>query len=165
MSKLIYRVVSACGALGYGFPKASMDKAIEGRVDAIVSDAGSMDAGPYFLGTGTQYFEREAVRCDYTHMVRAGLAMVINAQTGIELSTERMMKLAAARNLCRMIVINKIDADNVDTQVQRILDTAAARQPVARYAHLATPAEIAENDFNLNIPRYVDTFEEEEEHP
>ncbi len=40
--------------------------------------------------------------------------IVINAQTGIELSTERMMKLAAARNLCRMIVINKIDADNVD---------------------------------------------------
>ena len=40
--------------------------------------------------------------------------VVINAQTGIELSTERMMKLAAARGLCRMIVINKIDADNVD---------------------------------------------------
>lgn len=40
--------------------------------------------------------------------------VVINAQTGIELSTERMMRLAAARNLCRMIVINKIDADNVD---------------------------------------------------
>lgn len=73
MSKLIYRVVSACGALGYGFPKESMEKAIEGRVDAIVSDAGSMDAGPYFLGTGTQYFEREAVKADYTHMVRAGL--------------------------------------------------------------------------------------------
>jgi hypothetical protein len=73
MSKLIYRVISACGALGYGFPKESMDKAIEGRVDAIVSDAGSMDAGPYFLGTGTQYFEREAVKADYTHMVRAGL--------------------------------------------------------------------------------------------
>ena len=74
MSKLIYRVVSACGALGYGFPKASMDKAIEGRIDAIVSDAGSMDAGPFYLGTGTQYFEREAVKADYTHMVRAGLA-------------------------------------------------------------------------------------------
>ena len=40
--------------------------------------------------------------------------VVINAQTGIELSTERMMKFAAARKLCRMIVINKIDADNVD---------------------------------------------------
>jgi elongation factor G len=40
--------------------------------------------------------------------------IVINAQTGIELSTERMMKLTTARDLCRMIVINKIDADNVD---------------------------------------------------
>lgn len=73
MSKLIYRVVSACGALGYGFPKESMDKALEGRIDAIVSDAGSMDAGPYYLGTGRQYFERAAVKADYTHMVRAGL--------------------------------------------------------------------------------------------
>ena len=50
-----------------------------------------------------------------------------------------------------------------EADLQRILDTAAARQSVARYAHLATPAEIAENDFNLNIPRYVDTFEEEAE--
>lgn len=40
--------------------------------------------------------------------------VVINAQTGIELSTERMMKFAAERNVCRMILINKIDADNVD---------------------------------------------------
>ncbi len=40
--------------------------------------------------------------------------VVINAQTGIELSTERMMRFAANRGLCRMIVINKIDADNVD---------------------------------------------------
>jgi len=40
--------------------------------------------------------------------------VVINAQTGIELTTERMMRYAAGRNLCRMIVINKIDAENVD---------------------------------------------------
>ena len=40
--------------------------------------------------------------------------VVVSALTGIELSTERMMKLAGARGLCRMIVINKIDADNVD---------------------------------------------------
>ena len=50
-----------------------------------------------------------------------------------------------------------------EADLQRVLDTAAARQPVAKYAHLASPAEIAENDFNLNIPRYVDTFEEEAE--
>lgn len=32
-----------------------------------------------------------------------------------------------------------------------------------KYAYVATPEEIAENDYNLNIPRYVDTFEEEAE--
>jgi hypothetical protein len=72
MAKLIYRVVSACGALGYGYPKESLDEALKGRVDAIISDAGSMDAGPYYLGTGTEYFEREAVKADYRHMVEAG---------------------------------------------------------------------------------------------
>ena len=40
--------------------------------------------------------------------------IVINAQTGIELMTERLMRQAAERQLCRMIVINKIDADNLD---------------------------------------------------
>ena len=40
--------------------------------------------------------------------------VVINAQNGIELSSQRMMKLAEARGVCRMIVINKIDAENVN---------------------------------------------------
>ena len=40
--------------------------------------------------------------------------IVIDAQTGIELATERMMRAAQARGLARMIVINKIDADNID---------------------------------------------------
>ena len=31
-----------------------------------------------------------------------------------------------------------------------------------KHSHLATLQEVAENDYNLNIPRYVDTFEEEE---
>ncbi|MDR3368461.1 elongation factor G [Rhodoferax sp.] len=40
--------------------------------------------------------------------------IMISAQTGIELTTERMFTLAGERGLCRMIVINKIDADNLD---------------------------------------------------
>lgn len=72
MPELIYRVVSVCGALGYGFPKESLEQALKGRVDAIVSDGGSMDAGPYYLGTGTEYFEREAVKADFRNMVEAG---------------------------------------------------------------------------------------------
>lgn len=72
MPKLIYRVVSACGALGYGYPRESLESALRGQVDAIICDGGSMDAGPYYLGTGTEYFEREAVKLDFRHMVEAG---------------------------------------------------------------------------------------------
>lgn len=50
-----------------------------------------------------------------------------------------------------------------DTHVARVLDTYAQRAEIARYSHRADMAEIAENDFNLNIPRYVDTFEAEKE--
>jgi hypothetical protein len=74
MAKRIYRVVSACGALGYGFPRRSLQHAIQDGVDAIVADAGSMDAGPYYLGTGKPYFDREAVKIDFRNLVEATLA-------------------------------------------------------------------------------------------
>ena len=41
-------------------------------------------------------------------------AIVINAHNGIELSTRRLMRRAKRRRLCRMIIVNKIDQDNVD---------------------------------------------------
>lgn len=50
-----------------------------------------------------------------------------------------------------------------EEHITRIVETYKARENVDKYAHLATPDEIRENDFNLNIPRYVDTFEEEEQ--
>ncbi|MEB1259331.1 type I restriction-modification system subunit M [Xanthomonas campestris pv. campestris] len=50
-----------------------------------------------------------------------------------------------------------------ESDLQRILDTVQARQNVDKYAYLANPDEIAGHDYNLNIPRYVDTFEEEAE--
>jgi type I restriction enzyme M protein len=54
---------------------------------------------------------------------------------------------------------NRLRAEHLDM----IVATYKARQTVAKYAHVADLAEIEENDFNLNIPRYVDTFEEEEQ--
>lgn len=47
--------------------------------------------------------------------------------------------------------------------VEEIIATYRARETKDKYSYVATLAEIAENDYNLNIPRYVDTFEEEEE--
>lgn len=50
-----------------------------------------------------------------------------------------------------------------DDNIARIVATCRARESVDKYAYLASFDEIKENDYNLNIPRYVDTFEEEEE--
>lgn len=54
---------------------------------------------------------------------------------------------------------NQLNEGHLD----KIVTTYQVRGNVDKYAYRATAAEIAENDFNLNIPRYVDTFEEEEE--
>ncbi|MGY5612212.1 type I restriction-modification system subunit M [Vibrio brasiliensis] len=51
----------------------------------------------------------------------------------------------------------------IPENIQKIVDTYKARETTDKYSYLATLEEIAENDYNLNIPRYVDTFEEEEE--
>lgn len=50
-----------------------------------------------------------------------------------------------------------------DDHIEKIMATVKARRDVDKYAHVAAFEEVKENDFNLNIPRYVDTFEEEEE--
>ena len=51
----------------------------------------------------------------------------------------------------------------LDEHIEKILNTCEARKEIEKYAHLASYDELKENDFNLNIPRYVDTFEEEAE--
>ncbi|KFN90593.1 type I restriction-modification system, DNA-methyltransferase subunit M [Tetragenococcus muriaticus PMC-11-5] len=49
-----------------------------------------------------------------------------------------------------------------DKHIDKILETYKKREVVDKFSHAANYDEIDENDFNLNIPRYVDTFEEEE---
>ncbi|RKL65083.1 type I restriction-modification system subunit M [Salipaludibacillus neizhouensis] len=51
---------------------------------------------------------------------------------------------------------NKFSEENID----KIVETYKKREGVEKYSHVATFDEIKGNDFNLNIPRYVDTFEE-----
>ncbi len=50
-----------------------------------------------------------------------------------------------------------------EENIAKIIETYRARKSVDKYAYLATLQEVKDNDYNLNIPRYVDTFEEEAE--
>ena len=52
--------------------------------------------------------------------------------------------------------------DKVIKDKKKTVNTYANREEIEKYSHRASLEEIRENDFNLNIPRYVDTFEEEE---
>ncbi|VAW31919.1 Type I restriction-modification system, DNA-methyltransferase subunit M [hydrothermal vent metagenome] len=53
---------------------------------------------------------------------------------------------------------NKLRPQDID----KIIDTYRQWRVEEKYSHVAPLSEIAENEYNLNIPRYVDTFEEEE---
>jgi type I restriction enzyme M protein len=53
---------------------------------------------------------------------------------------------------------NKLSKENIE----KIVSAFVERKDIEKYAHLASFDEIKENDYNLNIPRYVDTFEDEE---
>ena len=48
-----------------------------------------------------------------------------------------------------------------DEHIQKIVDAYENRAEIEKFSHVASMDEIIENDYNLNIPRYVDTFEEE----
>ncbi|MCB8888224.1 type I restriction-modification system subunit M [Vreelandella malpeensis] len=50
-----------------------------------------------------------------------------------------------------------------DTHIGKVLETYRTRAEIERYSHRASPEELFDNGYNLNIPRYVDTFEPEEE--
>lgn len=49
-----------------------------------------------------------------------------------------------------------------DDDVNQIVDTYSKRETIDKYSYVASLDDIKDNDYNLNIPRYVDTFEEEE---
>jgi len=57
----------------------------------------------------------------------------------------------------------KVKTQNIlrPEDINRIVDAYRDRQTIDKLSYVATMDEIAENDYNLNIPRYVDTFEEE----
>jgi len=58
----------------------------------------------------------------------------------------------------------KVKTQNVlmEEHIDKIISTYRNRNTEDKYSYLASPEELIENEYNLNIPRYVDTFEEEE---
>ena len=58
----------------------------------------------------------------------------------------------------------KVGKQNVLRQehIDKIIDTYGNRKTIDKFSYVSNVDELIENEYNLNIPRYVDTFEEEE---
>jgi type I restriction enzyme M protein len=78
---------------------------------------------------------------------------------GVNENRRDVLFIDASREFVAQKAQNKLS----DEIIAKIVQTYVQRRELEKYAHVAEFKEIAENDFNLNIPRYVDTFDEEEE--
>lgn len=71
---------------------------------------------------------------------------------------DNILFIEASRELRKGKNQNHLDNEHIE----KIFDTYKHRKEIDKYSHNASLDEIKENDFNLNIPRYVDTFEDDE---
>ncbi|MBQ9254829.1 MAG: type I restriction-modification system subunit M [Bacteroidales bacterium] len=71
---------------------------------------------------------------------------------------ENILFIDASKEFEKVKTQNKLRPEHI----RKIVDTYRQRKEIEKYSHLASMQEIIDNDYNLNIPRYVDTFEEEE---
>ena len=72
---------------------------------------------------------------------------------------ENILFIDASKEFEKVKTQNKLRPEHI----KKIVDTYRERKEIEKYSHCATLQEVRDNDYNLNIPRYVDTFEEEEE--
>ncbi|HEY8500750.1 MAG TPA: acyclic terpene utilization AtuA family protein [Clostridia bacterium] len=80
------RVLSPTAILGYGFPVKSFEEGMKRKPHVIAVDAGSTDPGPYYLGAGVSFTDRNAVKRDLEIMIAAavkeGIPVIIGTAGG-----------------------------------------------------------------------------------
>ena len=159
------------GRFGYGLPpKSKGDYAFVEHMLASLNAQGRMGVvlphGVLFRGASEGKIRKQIIDDNLLDAV-IGLPANLFFGTGIPATILIFKKgrantdvlfIDASREFNKDKNQNSID----DEHIAKILETYQNRKEVEKYSHVATLEEIQENDYNLNIPRYVDTFEEEE---
>lgn len=137
-----------------------------------LSDSGTLAVvlphGVLFRGSSEEVIRRKIIK-DYNYL-DAVIGLPANLFFGTSIPT-CILVLKKCRTNANNIVF--IDASKFfengknqnylrEEDITKILDAYKQRKDVDKYMHVATLEEVKENEYNLNIPRYVDTFEEEE---
>ncbi len=68
-----FKILSPTAILGYGFPAESFMNGICEEPDLIAVDAGSVDPGPYYLGSGKSFTDKTGVKRDLRYIIREGI--------------------------------------------------------------------------------------------
>lgn len=153
-------------------PKSKADYAfITHMIETAIEGSGKVGViaphGVLFRGGAEGKIRRQLINDNLLEAV-IGLPVNLFFGTGIPAAillfnrgkqTSDVLFIDASREYVQDKNQNKLRSQDIEKIVQTFKDF----QTVEKYAYRATLEEIQENDFNLNIPRYVDTFEEEEE--
>ncbi len=123
------------GMLGYGFPVASLERAIEIGLDLIAVDAGSTDAGPFYLGSGALFGAREMVVRDLHMLVEAqentGAPIIIGSAGGagtnrqVDVLLEALSEVLIERGLSKKVAVIRSELDK--SMVHGSLDEGRVR--------------------------------------
>jgi type I restriction enzyme M protein len=146
--------------------EAALDK--EGRIVMVVPH------GVLFRGSSEGKIRQSLIESNLLDAV-IGLAPNLFPSTSIPVAIlvfDKAREKGGERESCKNVLF--IDASKeynsgksqntlAEEHLKKILETFKKRETIEKYSYLATIDEIKENDFNLNIPRYVDTSVEEEE--
>lgn len=149
---------------GFKIPKSKADYGFVLRGLEHLKDGGRLIAilphGVLFRGAGEGKIREWLIR---EHLINAviGLPDKLFLNTGIpvcmlilEKNSPDILFVDAAKEFEKKSAQN----DMTNEQIQKTIDAFNCRTEKERFAHVATYSEVENNDYNLNIPRYVDTF-------
>ena len=119
-------------------------------INIIAKNTPNMKIGlPEIINNQIEYFKKEREIDKITE----------NALKDMEKKVEKVLFIDVSNEFEKAKNQNNL----TDGNVEKIVATYKNRETIDKYSYVATLDEIKENDYNLNIPRYVDTFEEEEQ--
>jgi type I restriction enzyme M protein len=158
---------SAYGKLA---PKSTADYAFVQHMLYLLDDKGVMAVvlphGVLFRGASEDVIRKYIVEKNYIDTViglpsnlfyGAAIPTVILVFKKCKTNTD-ILFIDASKEFEKQRNQNTLTEENIE----KILNAYKNRKDIDKYAHVASIDEIKENDYNLNIPRYVNTFEEEE---
>ncbi len=151
-------------------PKSKADFAFLQHMLYQIDDEGIVATvlphGPLFRGAAEKNIRQTMLDNNQIDAV-IGLPANLFTTTGIPViilvlkkckKDDKVLFIDASKEFTKVKTQNMLE----DEHLEKIVDTFKNRKEIEKFSHLASLDEIKENDYNLNIPRYVDTFEEEE---